>query len=132
MPILNTVEAGAFCSSSENYKDTVPLPKSWITSKNCFILIVNGQSMFDPDHRHSMTNGDWLVIDTDQKDLRNNAIYVFRRAGEATVKLFIDDGKPILMPLNKYRDVYPIIPAEKNIDIIAKVVQIIPKPTKIS
>jgi hypothetical protein len=55
---------------------------------------VNGQNIFDPDHKHSMTNGGWLVIDTDQKDLRNNAIYVFRRAGEATVKLFIDDGKP--------------------------------------
>jgi len=122
-PVISAVQAGMWTEAVE------PVPAiasdEWYetterTSKNCFWLRVNGDSMTAPTGI-SFPEGTLILVDT-ERDHQSGSFVVAKLTdvNEATFKkLVVDAGQKFLKPLNNS---YPTLPINGNCRIIGVVV----------
>jgi SOS-response transcriptional repressor LexA len=122
-PVISAVQAGMWTEAVE------PVPAiasdEWYetterTSKNCFWLRVNGDSMTAPSGI-SFPEGTLILVDT-ERDHQSGSFVVAKLTdvNEATFKkLVVDAGQKFLKPLNNS---YPTLPINGNCRIIGVVV----------
>lgn len=111
VPVVGRVAAGAPITAVEEYDEAIPLPASFVRSRNLFILRVSGDSMINA----GIYNGD-LIIVNHQETAQNGDIVValVNNSEEATVKTFYkENGHFRLQPENDTME--PIIVNEVRI-----------------
>ena len=99
IPLLGKIAAGTPIEAISNYDEFIEVPSSYISSKECFALYVEGDSMID----EGIYNGDTVIINK-QTDIKNGDIIVaLIDKEEATLKKFRQKGDSIaLEPANKH------------------------------
>ena len=99
IPLLGKIAAGTPIEAISNYDEFIEVPYSYISSKECFALYVEGDSMID----EGIYDGDTVVINK-QTDIKNGDIIVaLIDKEEATLKKFRQKGDSIaLEPANKH------------------------------
>ena len=99
IPLLGKIAAGTPIEAISNYDEFIEVPSSYISSKNCFALYVEGDSMID----EGIYDGDTVIINK-QTDIKNGDIIVaLIDKEEATLKKFRQKGDSIaLEPANKH------------------------------
>lgn len=120
VPVYNEIAAGEPISINDEFEGNFNLPIYWLKGiQQPFILKIKGDSMINID----IQDGDYVVINK-QTMANHNDIVAVSIDGEATLKrLWLKNGKAVLMPENdKY---YPIEIKEDNAYIIGKAVGLI-------
>lgn len=120
VPVYNEIAAGQPISINDEFEGDFNLPIYWLKGvQQPFILKIKGDSMINID----IQDGDYVVINK-QTMANHNDIVAVSIDGEATLKrLWLKNGKAVLMPENdKY---YPIEIKEENAYIIGKAVGLI-------
>ncbi len=99
IPLLGKIAAGTPIEAISNYDKFIEVPSSYISSKDCFALNVEGDSMID----EGIYDGDTVIINK-QTDIKNGDIIVaLIDKEEATLKKFRKKGDSIaLEPANKH------------------------------
>ena len=99
IPLLGKIAAGTPIEAISNYDEFIEVPSSYISSKECFALYVEGDSMID----EGIYDGDTVIINK-QTDIKNGDIIVaLIDKEEATLKKFRQKGDSIaLEPANKH------------------------------
>ena len=99
IPLLGKIAAGTPIEAISNYDELIEVPSSYISSKECFALYVEGDSMID----EGIYDGDTVIINK-QTDIKNGDIIVaLIDKEEATLKKFRQKGDSIaLEPANKH------------------------------
>ena len=99
IPLLGKIAAGTPIEAISNYNEFIEVPPSYISSKDCFALYVEGDSMID----EGIYDGDTVIINK-QTDIKNGDIIVaLIDKEEATLKKFRQKGDSIaLEPANKH------------------------------
>ena len=99
IPLLGKIAAGTPIEAISNYDEFIEVPSSYISSKQCFALYVEGDSMID----EGIYDGDTVIINK-QTDIKNGDIIVaLIDKEEATLKKFRQKGDSIaLEPANKH------------------------------
>ena len=99
IPLLGKIAAGTPIEAISNYDEFIEVPSSYISSKECFALNVEGNSMID----EGIYDED-IVIISKQTDIKNGDIIVaLIDKVEATLKKFRKKGDSIaLEPANKH------------------------------
>ena len=99
IPLLGKIAAGTPIEAISNNNEFIEVPSSYITSKECFALNVEGDSMID----EGIYDGDTVIINK-QTDIKNGDIIVaLIDKEEATLKKFRQKGDSIaLEPANKH------------------------------
>ncbi|MGB3346793.1 MAG: transcriptional repressor LexA [Candidatus Humimicrobiia bacterium] len=119
VPIVGKIAAGIPLLAEQNIDEYFPLPTSFISSKDNFMLRVKGESMINA----AIKPGDLLVTKR-QNTAENGDIVIALVEDEATVKRFFkEDGKIRLQPENDLME--PIILS--NVKILGKVIALIRK-----
>ena len=106
IPILGMIPAGGPILTEEYIEDYVTVGVDFVSRpKDCFMLRVNGDSMFDA----GIYEGDIVLADS-KKNPRNGDIVVALIDNENTLKRFVtENGKTYLKPENqKYNRIYPV------------------------
>ncbi len=117
VPMVGTVRAGTPVLAVENIEEYIPLPYTFVKTKNAFMLQVEGNSMVDV----GIFEGD-LVLVRQQDTADNGDIVVALLEDEATVKTFYKEKHSIrLQPENP--ELKPII--SKNVRILGKVIGVV-------
>ena len=98
IPLLGKIAAGTPIEAISNYDKFIEVPSSYISSKDCFALNVEGNSMID----EGIYDGDTVIINK-ETDIKNGDIIVaLIDKEEATLKKFRKKGDSIaLEPANK-------------------------------
>lgn len=123
IPILGRVRAGEPILAIENIEGYLNLDRGLCSSKDVFLLRVQGDSMIDAH----IQDGDFALVKP-QSDAENGEIVVALIEDEATIKRIFLKGDLIrLEPANP--DMEPIVvkKGEKQVSIIGKVVGIFRK-----
>ena len=99
IPLLGKIAAGTPIEAISSYDEFIEVPSSYISSKECFALYVEGDSMID----EGIYDGDTVIINK-QTDIKNGDIIVaLIDKEEATLKKFRQKGDSIaLEPANKH------------------------------
>ena len=99
IPLLGKIAAGTPIEAISNYDEFIEVPSSYISSKECYALYVEGDSMID----EGIYDGDTVIINK-QTDIKNGDIIVaLIDKEEATLKKFRQRGDSIaLEPANKH------------------------------
>ena len=99
IPLLGKIAAVTPIEAISNYDQFIEVPSSYISSKECFALYVEGDSMID----EGIYDGDTVIINK-QTDIKNGDIIVaLIDKEEATLKKFRQKGDSIaLEPANKH------------------------------
>ena len=99
IPLLGKIAAGSPIEAISNYDEFIEVPSSYISSKECFALYVEGDSMID----EGIYDGDTVIINK-KTDIKNGDIIVaLIDKDEATLKKFRQKGDSIaLEPANKH------------------------------
>ena len=99
IPLLGKIAAGTPLEAISNYDEFIEVPSSYISSKECFALHVEGDSMID----EGIYDGDTVIINK-QTDIKNgDKIVALIDKEEATLKKFRQKGDSIaLEPANKH------------------------------
>ena len=99
IPLLGKIAAGTPIEAICNNNEFIQVPYSYISSKECFALNVEGDSMID----EGIYDGDTVIINK-QTDIKNGDIIVaLIDKEEATLKKFRQKGDSIaLEPANKH------------------------------
>lgn len=114
VPVVGTVRAGVPILAVENIDEFVPLPRSFVSSENVFMLRVQGDSMIGA----GIFDGDMVVV-KQQDAAENGDIVVALIDDEATVKTFYKEKDHIrLQPENTSME--PIL--TNNVIILGKVI----------
>ena len=71
IPLLGKIAAGTPIEAISNYDEFIEVPSSYISSKECFALYVEGDSMID----EGIYDGDTVIINK-QTDIKNGDIIV--------------------------------------------------------
>lgn len=96
LPLMGEVAAGYPIEAIEN-PDPVEVPRSFIGTKDSFILRVRGESMIDEGIR----DGDLIIVES-RKTAHPGQTVVALVEGEATVKKFYPDGETVMLkPANE-------------------------------
>ena len=107
--ILNEFQAGHPENINEDDAlEHILVENDLIKNGHPFALKVTGDSMYKEGHRKSLAEGEYVVVDTTNKDPNpGDVVVALWDDGRATIKLYSTDmGSPMLVPLN---DRYPII-----------------------
>ncbi len=98
IPLLGKIAAGTPIEAISNYDKFIEVPSSYVSSKDCFALNVQGNSMID----EGIYDGDTVIINK-VTDIKNGDIVVaLIDKEEATLKKFRKKGDSIaLEPANK-------------------------------
>ena len=123
IPIVGRVRAGEPILAIENIEGYFNLDRSFASSKDVFLLRVQGDSMIDAH----IQDGDFALVKP-QSNAENGEIVVALIEDEATIKrIFTERDLIRLEPANP--DMEPIVvkKGEKNITIVGKVIGIFRK-----
>ncbi len=123
IPIVGRVRAGEPILAIENIEGYFNLDRSFASSKDVFLLRVQGDSMVDAH----IQDGDFALVKP-QSNAENGEIVVALIEDEATIKrIFMKSDLIRLEPANP--DMEPIVvkKGEKNITIVGKVIGIFRK-----
>ncbi len=123
IPILGRVRAGEPVLAIENIEGYINFDQSLVSSKDVFLLRVQGDSMIDAHIR----DGDFALVQPQSK-AENGEIVVALIEDEATIKrIFLNQDFIRLEPANP--DMEPIVvkKGEKRVSIVGKVVGIFRK-----
>lgn len=114
VPVLGRVAAGEPILAVEDATDVFPLPMSFASNKDLFVLTVRGESMIEA----AILDGDYIIVER-QPTASNGDIVVALVDDSATVKTFYkENGHFRLQPENSSME--PIIVSE--VTILGKVV----------
>lgn len=116
VPVIGRVAAGVPITAIQEYDEVMPLPSSFVRSREIFALRVSGDSMINV----GIYDGDLIMVNH-QQTAQNGEIVValVNNSEEATVKTFYkENGHFRLQPENDYME--PIIVDE--VRILGKVV----------
>lgn len=125
IPLISYIQAGAWSETIDIYEPGYAervLPTAAPHSKFTFALRVEGWSMTLPVGIPGNSFPPGMIIYVDpERECRPKDLVVARFKGDATFKqLILDEGRPVLMPLNPDRKEYPIIRDE--FELIGKVI----------
>lgn len=123
LPIVGTVQAGAFMLAEENIDGYMTIDEGLIPhSEGAFILKIKGDSMIEA----GINEGDMAVVVPD-KNVADNDIVIALSDGEATIKRFFrKKDKIILKPENKTMKLIEIhAKDERDFSILGKVMHVI-------
>ena len=99
IPLLGKIAAGTPIEAISNYDEFIEVPSSYISSKECFALYVEGDSMID----EGIYDGDTVIINQHTDIKKGDIIVALIDKEEATLKKFRQKGDSIaLEPANKH------------------------------
>jgi repressor LexA len=123
VPIVGKVRAGEPILAVENIEGYVQFDRSLLSSKNVFLLRVQGDSMIEAH----IQDGDFALVQP-QSSVKNGEIVVALIEDEATIKkIFHHRDLVRLEPANPSMEPIVIQKGEKNVSIVGKVVGIFRK-----
>lgn len=123
VPVLGRVRAGEPILAIENIEGYINLDRSLISSKDVFLLRVQGESMIDAH----IQDGDFALVKP-QSDAENGEIVVALIEDEATIKRIFQKRDLIhLEPAHPTMEPLVIKKGEKQVLIVGKVVGIFRK-----
>ncbi|MBS3907500.1 MAG: transcriptional repressor LexA [Syntrophaceae bacterium] len=123
IPILGRVRAGEPILAIENIEGYISLDRSLVSSKDVFLLRVQGDSMIDAH----IQDGDFALVKPQSK-AENGEIVVALIEDEATIKrIFTERDLIRLEPANPHMEPIVIKKGEKKISLVGKVVGIFRK-----
>ena len=102
-PILSSVQAGTFTEIDRYPPERMfYLPKEWIPHKQCFLLVVKGDSMRHAYDKRAMREYDLVLVDPKKAPYHGAVVIAVKDDEEATVKIYEQTDKKVrLKPLNE-------------------------------
>ena len=123
IPIIGRVTAGEPILAIENIEGYVHLDRSFVSSKNVFLLRVQGNSMIEAH----IQDGDFALVKP-QSSAENGEIVVVLIEDEATIKRIFQNRDLVrLEPANSTMEPIVVQKGEKKVSIVGKVVGIFRK-----
>lgn len=123
IPLLGRVRAGEPILAIENIEGYFELDKNLISSRDVFLLRVQGDSMIE-DH---IQDGDFALVKP-QSNAENGEIVVALVEDEATIKrIFVNQDLIRLEPAHPHMEPIVVKKGEKEVSIVGKVVGIFRK-----
>jgi len=123
IPIVGRVRAGEPILAIENIEGYFNLDRSFASSKDVFLLRVQGDSMIDAH----IQDGDFALVKP-QSNAENGEIVVALIEDEATIKrIFTERDLIRLEPANPHMEPIVIKKGEKKVSLVGKVVGIFRK-----
>jgi repressor LexA len=123
IPIVGRVTAGEPILAIENIEGYVHLDRSFVSSKNVFLLRVQGNSMIEAH----IQDGDFALVKP-QSSAENGEIVVALIEDEATIKRIFQKRDLVrLEPANSTMEPIVVQKGEKEVSIVGKVVGIFRK-----
>lgn len=123
VPLLGRVRAGEPALAIENIEEYIRLDRSFVSSKDVFLLRVQGDSMIDAH----IQDGDFALVKP-QSNAENGEIVVALIEDEATIKrIFTKTDLICLEPAHPTMEPIIIKKGEKGVSIVGKVVGIFRK-----
>jgi repressor LexA len=123
VPVLGRVRAGEPILAIENIEGYINLDQSLVSSKDVFLLRVQGDSMIDAH----IQDGDFALVKP-QSNAENGEIAVALIEDEATIKrIFLKRDLIRLEPANPNIEPIVVKKGEKQVSIVGKVVGIFRK-----
>jgi repressor LexA len=123
VPIVGTVKAGEPILAIENIEGYINLDRSLVSSKDVFLLRVQGDSMIEAH----IQDGDFALVKP-QPNAENGEIVVALIEDEATIKRILKKRDLIrLVPANPSMEPIVIKKGEKKVTIVGKVIGIFRK-----
>lgn len=123
IPLLGRVRAGEPILAIENIEGYFELDKNLISSRDVFLLRVQGDSMIG-DH---IQDGDFALV-RPQSHAENGEIVVALIEDEATIKrIFVDQDLIRLEPAHPHMEPIVVKKGEKEVSIVGKVIGIFRK-----
>lgn len=123
IPIVGRVRAGVPILAIENIEEYFNLDRSFASSKDVFLLRVQGDSMIDAH----IQDGDFALVKP-QSNAENGEIVVALIEDEATIKrIFTERDLIRLEPANPHMEPIVIKRGEKKVSLVGKVVGIFRK-----
>ena len=123
VPLLGRVRAGEPILAIENIEGYFNIDRSFASSKDVFLLRVQGDSMIDAH----IQDGDFALVKP-QSNAENGEIVVALIEDEATIKrIFTERDLIRLEPANPHMDPIVIKKGEKKVSLVGKVVGIFRK-----
>lgn len=120
VPVLGRVRAGEPILAIENIEEYIDLDRRLISSRDVFLLRVQGDSMIDAH----IQDGDFALVKP-QSNAENGEIVVALIEDEATIKrVFLHRDLIRLEPANPYVEPIIVKKGEKKVSIVGKVVGI--------
>lgn len=126
IPLISYVQAGEWSEAIDLYEPGYGekvMPTTAPHSSSTFALRVEGRSMTLPDGVTGISFPHGMIIYVDPEMEAMPGDYVVARHGDNHVtfkKLMMEEGRPVLMPLNPDSKQYPVIRCE--FEIIGKVI----------
>lgn len=115
LPILGKVPAGRWQESLEDVHGYIPSPDKRL-SRSSFVLVVEGGSM-----NKRVQDGDSIIVDPEDKELRAGGLYVVRNAhGDTTFKQYLE-GPARLEPATDEDGHNTIYPGQEIFTIVGRV-----------
>lgn len=120
VPLINSVQAGAWTTIKEMnipFEQIEFVRSVSAVSPHAFALRVVGDSMFNPSHPKSLSDGDIVTVDPNVQTINGSIVVaLLENEEQATIKMLVIEGtKRFLRPLNPQ---FPIINIEENTRII--------------
>ena len=120
VPLINSVQAGAWTTIKEMnipFEQIEFVRSVSAVSPHAFALRVVGDSMFNPSHSKSLSDGDIVTVDPNVQTINGSIVVaLLENEEQATIKMLVIEGtKRFLRPLNPQ---FPIINIEENTRII--------------
>jgi len=126
IPLISYVQAGEWSEAIDLYEPGYGekvMPTTVPHSNSTFALRVEGRSMTLPEGVTGISFPHGMIIYVDPEMEARSGDFVVARHGENHVtfkKLMMEEGRPVLMPLNPDSKQYPVIRCE--FEIIGKVI----------
>lgn len=120
VPLINSVQAGAWTTIKAMnipFEQIEFVRSVSAVSPHAFALRVVGDSMFNPSHPKSLSDGDIVTVDPNVQTINGSIVVaLLENEEQATIKMLVIEGtKRFLRPLNPQ---FPIINIEENTRII--------------
>jgi repressor LexA len=123
IPIIGRVTAGEPILAIENIEGYIHIDRSFVSSKNVFLLRVQGDSMIEAH----IQDGDFALVKP-QSSAENGEIVVALIEDEATIKRIFQKRDLVrLEPANSTMEPIVVQKGEKKVSIVGKVVGIFRK-----
>lgn len=136
IPIIGTANCGpANIFAEQNFKGFLRLSSKLIERSKptgLFAIKADGSSMNRAEVKEKhIEDGDYVIVDSEEKEARNQDIVLVIIDGKATIKRYIDDkdnGQVVLMADSSF-DYEPIyLHPDDNFSISGKIINVIKKP----
>lgn len=101
LPVVGNVTAGSPILAVENIEEFLPIPKSFLSGSNNFILKVKGESMINA----GILDGDYIIVKQSSTAENGQMVVALIDGFESTVKTFYKEANRIrLQPENSFME----------------------------